>query len=178
MPVTTHRHSFLRSARTASLTATAAVACLVATATPAVAAPIDLPAGEACPGFDVRLDIGEDGKRNTRTFEDKDDNTVVLTTGAAESVIVTNLDTGESVTAPARGVRTRMTTEADGTTTFEVTGNLLLVLFSTDLGGAGLAPSSTTLIAGRTVFTVDADGVFIVQSVRGKTTDICAVLTP
>lgn len=179
MSVTAHRHLALHRARTASVIAAAAVACLVATTTPAVADdPPDLPAGEACPDFAVRLDFGDDGKRNTRTFEGRDGNTVVLTTGAAESVVVTNLQTGESVTAPARGARTRTTTEADGTTTVDFTGNLLLVLFSTDAGGAGLTPSSTTLIAGRTVFTVDAAGVFTVQSVNGKTTDICAALTP
>ena len=181
MSVRASRHPLAQRALTTSVITIAAAACLIATSAPA-SAQVFLPDGEACIGFDVALDIGE-GNRTSRTFEDKDGNTVVLTTGRAESVVVTNLETEESVTAPARGVRTRATTDDNGTadpaddiTTFEVTGNLLLVLFSTDIGGAGLPPSSTTLIAGRTVFTVDAQGIYIVQSVSGSTTDICEVL--
>lgn len=184
MSVSASRHTFAHRALTTSVTTIAAVTCLVATSAPATAAITVFPDGEACVGFDVSLD-GGDSKRNTRTFMDWDGNTVVLTTGAAERVVVTNLETGESVTAPARGVRTRATTDDNGTasladdiTTFEITGNLLLILFSSDAGGAGLTPSSTTLISGRTVFTVDAMGVFTVQSVSGKTTDICAALAP
>ena len=180
MSVRASRHPLAQRALTTSVITVAAAACLIATSAPASAQVF--PDGEACIGFDVGLDFGQTN-RTSRTFEDKDGNTVVLTTGRAESVVVTNDRTKESVTAPARGVRTRATTDDNGTadpaddiTTFEVTGNLLLVLFSTDIGGAGLPPSSTTLIAGRTVFTVDAQGIYIVQSVSGSTTDICEVL--
>jgi hypothetical protein len=38
------------------------------------------------------------------------------------------------------------------------------------------AGPSTTLIAGRLVFTVDVFGVFTVQQLSGKVTDICAAL--
>ena len=171
------RRSLPRQAGKASAAAAAAVACLVATAAPAAAELITLPPGEACRDFPVILDIGDDSKRNTRTFLDRNGNEVMLTTGRAESVVVTNATTGESVTVPSRGARTRQTT-IDGTTTFVSTGNLLLILFSSDVGGDGLTPTSTTLTAGRTVFTVDENGVFTVQSVSGKTTDICKVLAP
>ncbi len=164
----------------ASLSTAAALACCVATAGPATAAElIFLPEGEACADFDVTLEIGNDSKRNTRMFE-RHGKAVSLTTGAAESVIVSRVDdlgtVLQSVTVPSRGARTEITTNPDGSSTFVSTGNLLLVLFSTDAGGAGLSPTSTTLIAGRTVFTVDEEGVFTVESVRGKQTDICAAL--
>jgi hypothetical protein len=180
MPFTARRRAVSNRTRIASITAATALACLVASS-PASAVVLDLPAGEACPDFDVRLDIGEDSKRNTRTFQDRDGNSVVVVTGAAESVVVSRLegsDAVESVTVPARGARTRTTTATDGTSTVEFTGHLLLVLFSSDLGGSGLTPSSTTLISGRTVFTVDENGVFTVQSVTGRTADICAALAP
>src|SRR5215213_609013 len=172
MPFIAHRDLAHRT-RIACVVAASAAACLVVTAPAIAVTTIPLPAPLACPDLNLELDIGDDSKRNTRTFEDRDGNTVVLTTGAAESVVVTNVDTGESVTAPARGARTRTTTAADGTTTTTHTGHLLLVLFDTDLGGAGLPPSSTTLITGRTVYTVDKGGIFTVQRVNGKTTDIC-----
>jgi len=38
------------------------------------------------------------------------------------------------------------------------------------------AGPSTTLYVGRVVFTVDTSGVFTLQSVSGKSTDICAAL--
>ena len=184
MSIRVSRHPLAHRGLTTSIITIAAAAGLVATSAPATAAVTVFPDGEACLGFDVALDGGVSNRRS-RTFEDRDSNTVVLTTGRAERVQVTNLETGESVTAPARGVRTRATTDDNGTadpvddiTTFEFTGNLLLVLFSSDIGGAGLPPSSTTLIAGRTVFTVDSMGIFTVMSVSGKTTDICAALAP
>ena len=80
------------------------------------------------------------------------------------------------MTIPARGARTEITTNLDGSQTYVSTGNLLLILFSTDPGGDGLTPTSTTLISGRTVFTVDRAGVYTVESVTGTTTDICAAL--
>ena len=182
MSIRASRHPLAQRALTTSVITVAAAACLIATSAPASAYDAEFRDGDACIGFKVGLDFGMTN-RTSRTFEDKDGNTVVLTTGRAESVVVTNDRTKESVTAPARGVRTRATTDDNGTadpaddiTTFEVTGNLLLVLFRSDIGGAGLPPSSTTLIAGRTVFTVNAQGVYIVQSVSGSTTDICEVL--
>jgi hypothetical protein len=132
-----------------------------------------LPEGEACEGFPVRLNIGDTEREIRRTGTDREGNTVTLLTGLAEPVEVTNLETRESVTIPARGARTLTTVSPDGTTTVEQTGNLLLILFSSDVGGP-----STTLFTGRTVFTITREGVFEVVSASGRQTDICAELTP
>lgn len=175
----TAAHRTIRSsALRACVAGAAAVTGCIATATPATAAPAApvtyrFDPGVAC-DFAVQLVIGGDSKRNSRTFTDRAGNKVELITGAAESVLVTG--NGNSVTVPSRGARTEITMHADGSQTYEFTGNLLLVLFDTDLGGDGLTATSTTLIAGRTVFTVDESDVYTVQSVTGKTTDICAVL--
>lgn len=167
---------FSHRAGAACATAVAAVACNLVTATPAAAElTIKLPAGEACRDFAVDVVIGDDSKRNTRQFTDRNGNQVSLITGRAESVVV-KAESGASVTVPSRGAVTRTTTDANGVSTVEHRGHLLLVLFSTDVGGAGLTPTSTTLITGRTVFTVTPDGVFTVQSVSGRTTDLCDVL--
>ena len=48
----------------------------------------------------------------------------------------------------------------------------MLILFPTDVP----AGPSTTLVAGRIVFTVDQAGVFTVQQITGQQTDICALL--
>jgi hypothetical protein len=47
------------------------------------------------------------------------------------------------------------------------------ILFPTDIP----AGPSTTLVAGRVVFTVDQDGVFTVLQMSGEQTDICALLS-
>jgi hypothetical protein len=163
--------------------ASVAIATALAVAAPTAAGasegtdPIVLPEGVACSDFEVRLEVSG-GKRNTRTFTDADGDIVTMTTGAAESVVLTNGETGESVTVGSRGARTR-TTVRDGITTVEQTGNLVLVLFPSDVGGEELPVPSTTFISGRTVFTIDdATGVFTLQQVSGRTTDLCAVLAP
>ena len=138
-----------------------------------------LDAGIACADFAVGLDfIG--GKRNVREFTDKNGDVVgVLVTGAAEAVVVTNLTTGESVTAPSRGANTRVTVTGEGTGDVVHTGNLLLILFPTD----DPAGPSTTLIQGRTVYTYAPDpfpnsDLITLKSITGKTTDLCAALAP
>jgi hypothetical protein len=60
----------------------------------------------------------------------------------------------------------------DGSFTEVDTGHTVLILFPSD----NPAGPSTTLIAGRLVFTVDVFGVFSVQQASGKVTDICAAL--
>jgi len=166
-------------------TALASAAALLALGAAAPAAAADsghdlvLDAGLACADFAVGLDfIG--GKRNVREFTDANGDVVgVLVTGAAEGVVVTNIATGESVRAPSRGAATRVTPTGAGTSTVTHTGNLLLILFPTD----DPAGPSTTLIQGRTVFTVapdpfpDSDQI-TVKSITGRTTDLCAALAP
>lgn len=171
-----------RPARTALASVAAATVVLGAAAPAAAAEPEHaavLDRGIACADFAVGLDfIG--GKRNVREFTDANGDVVgVLVTGAAEAVVVTNMTTGESVTAPSRGANTRVTVTGEGTSDVVHTGNLLLILFPTD----DPAGPSTTLIQGRTVFTVAPDpfpdsDLITVQSITGKTTDLCAALAP
>lgn len=156
---------------TAAATMTVLAVAAQAWAEPTV---IELEKGDACADFPVTVVINDDSKRRTRTFVDQDGNTVTVKTGRAESVLVINAETGETVTVPSRGARTKTTTFADGSSTTTQTGNRLLVLFENDPGGSGLTSTSTTLIAGRTVFT----GAFEVTSLSGRITDLCRTLAP
>ena len=174
-----------RPARLGTAFASVAAAALVlGTAAPAAAEDPPahdavLEAGIACADFAVGLDfVG--GNRRTRELRGANGDVVgTLVTGAAEAVVVTNLTTGESVTAPSRGAATRTTITGEGTSTVTHTGNLLLILFPTD----DPAGPSTTLIQGRTVFTVAPDpfpnsDLITVQSITGRTIDLCAALAP
>ena len=166
----------------AAFASAAATTLVLATAAPAAAQDpthdLTLEPGVACADFAVGLDV-VGGKRNVREFTDKDGEVVrILVTGRAEAVVLTNLEEPEkSVTAPSRGAATRVTVNGDGTSTVTHTGNLVLFLFPTD----DPAGPSTTLVQGRTVFTVAPDPIpdsdlLTVQSITGRTTDLCAAL--
>lgn len=162
------------------LTVLAVVGALTVPASAAAAPPspgpdIDdvFPAGIACADFDLRV-TGGGGKRQLHTFVDKNGNVVrLLETGTGSALTFTNEETGESVSFRSNGSVARITLNADGTSTVAVTGPSVTILFPTDVP----AGPSTTLVAGRIVFTVDQAGVFAVQQISGRQTDICALLS-
>ena len=134
---------------------------------------VDLPAGQACPGFDLRIE-GTGGSNHTRTFVDANGNPVrTITAGTGSALTFTNLSTGASLALRSNGAVQRTITHADGTTTTTITGHNVLILFPTDVP----AGPSTTLVVGRAVYDVDANQVFTVRSVSGRTQDLCASLS-
>ena len=155
------------------------LACMVAGmlgyATRATAADPDftvvLAAGTACT-FDLQIE-GFGGNRQFREFRDENGNVVrSLDTGTGSALRFTNLSDGKTLSTMSNGAVSRKTFNLDGSYTETDTGHNILILFPTD----NPAGPSTTLIVGRLVFTVDAFGVFTVQTVSGKVTDICAAL--
>ena len=173
MPVTERKVRHLASCVAAFALASAVP---VATAAQVSAAEPDfqltLPAGVACADFDVLVE-GTGDNRIMREFTDQNGNVVrILAAGKGFDLTFTNLSSGETVELPSNGLVARTTINDDGTTTVESTGHNVLILFPTDIP----AGPSTTLYVGRLVYTVDANGVFTVQSTSGPTTDICALL--
>ncbi|MCU1432849.1 MAG: hypothetical protein JWP95_1954 [Actinotalea sp.] len=161
-----------------ALTALGAALLLVAS-TPAAAAPppgtgptrpdaetIVLPAGLACP-FALRIDLSggvrvEAGAGGT-----------VISAGTGSRLVFTNLDDPtQTLTTRSSGAVSRTTVQADGTTTTELLGHNLLVLFPTDVPPG---PSST-LYTGRVRYTVGTDGTWTLVSARGTSVDVCAEL--
>jgi hypothetical protein len=76
----------------------------------------------------------------------------------------TNLSGDATVALPANGAVANTVYNADGSQTVTLTGHNVLILFPTDVP----AGPSTTLYVGRVVYTVDAQGVFMLQSTRGR----------
>jgi hypothetical protein len=170
-----------RKLRTAASLFALCVMIVGALTLPAAAAPptpgpvIDdvFPAGIACSDFALHV-TGDGGKRQLHTFVDENGNPVrFLETGTGSALTFTNETTGESVSFKSNGSVSSITFNGDGTVTFEVTGHSVTILFPTDVP----AGPSTTLVAGRIVFTVDQAGVFTVHEVSGEQTDICALLS-
>ena len=130
----------------------------------------ELPAGLGC-DFALKVEI-RGGTQVSREFTDKDGNLLRLAAGKGSENTYINLDTGETFVQTASGSVARVTTYPDGSMKWVTTGHNSLILFPTDFPGP-----STTLTAGRVVFTVDANFVYTVTEVSGNTTDICAELS-
>lgn len=149
----------------------ALLAALLVGALPGTAAgdfQITLPAGTACPGFAVSIS-GSGGNSSDKIVG----NGRIITTGTGSNLVFTNVATGETLALKSNGAPKQTTTNEDGTLTVTSEGHQVIVLFPTDTPPG----PSTTLIVGRVVYTVDAAGNFVVQSVHGNTTNICAKLS-
>ncbi len=132
---------------------------------------VDLPAGMACT-FDLKIE-GWGGNRHFKEFTGENDQVVrSLEAGTGSALRFTNVETGKTFSTKSNGAVSHITYNPDGSETDKLTGHNVLILFPSDFPPG----PSTTLIAGRLVFTVDTEGVFTVQDVSGKTTDICAAL--
>jgi hypothetical protein len=135
---------------------------------------VDLPAGQACPSFDLRVEITGNPNRVYREFHDKSGNLVrVLGAGKGNTLTFINLGTGATLSPRPNGSVEHTTFDANGMQTTTITGHNVLILFPSDVP----AGPSTKMYVGRVVFTVDTSSVFTVQSVSGKSMDICAALS-
>jgi hypothetical protein len=154
--------------------AAAAIGIVVAgltAATPAAAVdpePIILDPGLGC-AFGLRIDItGGHFAVRTDTARHK------ISAGKGTMLTFTNLATGKTLALSSNGSVERDTFNADrAITTVDALGYNVIILFPTDFP----AGPSTTLYVGRVVYTVNAAGVFRIQTHSGPTTDICAALS-
>ena len=158
-----------------SLLAAGALLALLGSAIPstALADPIDLPAGLACAGFDLRIEITPNPNRVYRKFYDKSGNLVrQISAGKGADLTLTNLSTGAKVTLKANGSVEQTRFNPDGTLTSTATGHNVIIFFPSD----NPPGPSTTLYVGRVVWTVDTSGFWTLVSTAGDSTDICAEL--
>jgi len=135
---------------------------------------LDLPAGLACAGFDLRVEITGNPNRVSREFTDRNGNVVrMLTAGKGNTLSFTNLGTGAVLALRPNGSVEHIGLLPDGSQKWATTGHNVLILFPTDIP----AGPSTTLYVGRVTFTINTSGVFTMGSTSGKSTDICAALS-
>jgi hypothetical protein len=158
-----------RPIRRCAVAALAIVVAGLTAATPSAAAPFsfDLDPGIAC-DFGLRIE-GAGGNAAVRGPTDRH----VITAGKGYSLTFTNLSTGKTLTLDSTGSVQIVKDNGDGTSTVTALGQNVIILFPTDVP----AGPSTTLYVGSVVYTVDAFGVFRIQTHSGTTTDICAALS-
>lgn len=138
-----------------------------------------LPAGTACPGFDLLVEA-TGSNANVRTFVDKKGNTIrILSAGRGYTLTYTRLDEDlqpvDSVTIRPTGSNRTVVQNPDGTLTVTDTGTAGLILFP---GDKPAGPSSTQYY-GRIVYEVEDPGgenIITLLSTSGTSIDICAEL--
>jgi hypothetical protein len=161
--------------------AAALPALIFASAPPALAAPpervptpapLEFPAGIACPEFDLGLEFSG-GNLHVKEFKDENGDVVrTFTAGKGFTLTFTNLESEESVTIRTDGSVSSVTSNPDGTQTFTATGHFGFIIFPTDVP----AGPATIVYTGRTVYNVAPDGVFTLVSESGRQRDVCAEL--
>jgi hypothetical protein len=138
-----------------------------------------IPAGQACPGFDVLLQA-TGSNANVRTFLDKAGNPIrIFSGGRGYTLTYTRLNSDQepvrSVTIRPTGSVRNTVLNADGSQTVTETGTAGLILFPTDTPEG----PSTTQYSGRIVYRVVDPGpnnVTTLLSTTGTKRDICAEL--
>jgi hypothetical protein len=131
------------------------------------------PAGLACADFDLKVEASG-GTIKQHDITDRSGEVVrVILAGTGPALTLTNLTSGATYSTPSNGSVTHIAVNPDGTLTYRVTGHNILILFPT-----GVPPGpSTTLYVGQVGFTVDANAVFRVTSMAGRSVDICTALS-
>jgi hypothetical protein len=135
---------------------------------------INLPPGEGCPGFGLRIHIvTNDNRKPVKVFKDEHGNIVrTISTGKGNDLTFTNLRTNSSLHIKANGSNAKSVINADGSETFTNTGHNVLIMFPTDIP----AGPSTIQYTGKMIYTVRLDGVFVFEGASGKQIDICTAI--
>jgi len=105
--------------------AAALVTACVSVTTPVAADELTFPAGEACPGFPLKVEFSPDaGHLLNRVFVDKNGNFVrFLQAGQNFPITFTNLSSGSSYRVKPEGTVFSVTPNADGSETWVMTGH-------------------------------------------------------
>jgi hypothetical protein len=147
-------------------------------APPKVSGPPDdlhfvLPAGTACPGFELHAD-GTDSQVLTTTFTNSAGDVVrTFASGKGYNLTYTNAQTNATVSFPSSQITEDTIFHKDGTRTVTNTGDFGIIMFPTDIP----AGPSTTQYSGRVVYTADADNNFKILRVKATEFDVCEALS-
>lgn len=126
-----------------------------------------------CPDFDVTIS----GTNGDQKVKEGPKHTIIggngyILTLTASVTTSAGTTVGKTIKVPTNGSVTHITKNSDGTTTFELTGQNVLIFFSTDKP----AGPSMTLYTGRVVFKNDANNNSTLISSSGRQRDLCAEL--
>jgi hypothetical protein len=163
--------------RPSAITAALALACAqapVQAQTPPDAT-VDLPAGLACSGFDLRIEIWAADHRQYREFFDRHGTLVrIIEAGRGHTLKLTNVNSAASLSLRPNGsVSHSVPSGPPGNFLVKATGHNLIILFPTDTPPG----PSTTLYVGQIQYSQDPNFTFMVKKLTGTQTDLCAALS-
>jgi hypothetical protein len=128
--------------------------------------------GTAC-DFELQIE-GWGGNRRVMEYKDEKGNRVrLLEAGAGTALRFTNTTSNQTFSTDSTGAVPQVRYNLNGSFTETDAGHSLLILYPI----AQTTGPSTLLISGSIIFTVDSRGMFYLQAINGKTTDICAAFT-
>jgi hypothetical protein len=128
--------------------------------------------GIAC-DFELQVE-GWGGNRRMAEYKDEKGNRVrLLEAGPGTALRFTNIANNQTFSTDSTGALSQIRYNLNGSFTETDTGQSLLILYPT----AQPTGPSTRLISGSIVFTVDSRGIFYLQEIKGKTTNICAAFS-
>lgn len=116
------------------------------------------------------------GKQQVREVKDKKGIVRTIFAGTGSALRYTNLGTHplRTFSSKSNGAVARITVKLDGSSTQELTGHNVVILFPTDIPAG---PSTTLYDGGRVLLSIDAIGNFTLKEESGKKIDICAILS-
>jgi len=132
--------------------------------------------GVACSDFALTLKITTSDHYVVKQWTDESGALVrMLTAGKGVDLEFVNEETAATFKIKGNGSVSHTTYNPDGSSTVSTEGHNVIIFYPTDLP-AGVGPSTKQYV-GRVLYTVDEYGTFMLQEVKGKTTDICAALS-
>lgn len=152
------------------------LAVVLGFANQAAADSFTLPAGYACPDFDLTVEMFPNDHRVMKEWTDQYGNPVrMLEAGIGADLNFINEYTGATFSIKANGSVSHTTIHPDDSQSVSVEGHYVLIFFPSDLP-VGIGPSTKQYI-GRAQYTVDMYGTWTLLSFKGRTVDICAALS-
>lgn len=150
-----------------------AAAALLATNSQASAVPrrfepqdFTLDAGVVC-AFPLRVQGNEVGNVTTREVP-----WGMVTSGRGPNLTFTNQSTGKAITLPSNGGSIRLRDNGDGTASYDSSGHIVTLQVPGDVNG----PSATLIVGSSKVTLILDTFVFVAETRRGRTTDLCAAI--
>jgi hypothetical protein len=133
--------------------------------------PDPLPAGQACPDFDLKV-VGTNSQTHTVEYRKNGKLVRTIESGMGYDLTYTNLNTGKSVVYKSDFLVTDSVYHGNGIRTVTSTGYFGIIMFPTDRPPG----PSTTQYVGRVVYKATQNNDFTIKSVRAQKTDVCAQL--
>jgi hypothetical protein len=149
----------------------ATLAALILSA-PAFAQFDDYEAGESCV-FPIRVEFAPGPGLHIREFVDAAGRSFLIFTGNSPNLVVSNMESGESITFQPKGQRLEIIFNPDGSDRVIASGHTLVV-WTVEIGEPLIG---TFHYVGQLIIDTDSDGNSTIVKSTGRVLDVCSALS-